>query len=99
MALGQICLWLLRFYPDSIVPALLLTYYFIEYRRYIALVIDRILKYKQNTGRAVWKQYLYDIARRDNKLVDYVEGDAEQGGRRQDPTHHDGPSRIFVVSL
>lgn len=70
-----------------------------EYCSYIALVIDRILKYKQNPGRAVGKQYLYDIARRDNKLVDYVEGDAEQGGRRQHPSHHDTPSRISVLSL
>ena len=60
---------------------------------------DRIPKYKHNSGRAVGKQYLHDISRRDSKLVDYVEGDAQQGRRRQDPSHHDGPSRINVLSL
>ena len=99
VALGQTVLRLLPFYPASITPALLLTHFFIEYYHHVTLGIDRILKYKHNSGRAVGKQYLYDISRRDSKLVDYVEGDAQQGRRRQDPSHHDGPSRISVLSL
>jgi hypothetical protein len=49
---------------------------FIEYCRYITLEIDSILIYQHNNGQAVGKQYLYDISRRDSKLVDYIEGDA-----------------------
>jgi hypothetical protein len=43
--------------------------------------------------------YLHDVPWRDDQLVHNVERDAEQRGGSKDPSHHDGPRRILVLSL